>query len=116
MNREETLDKVKRALARASALSMRDLATIIYATATANGFWEDKTNTPEKLCLIHSEISEALEAYRKGDDKGFAEEMADATIRIFDLCKHLKIDLREIMIKKMKKNADRPLKHGNKRC
>jgi len=49
-------------------------------------------NVGEMLCLIHSEISEAMEAHRKGlmDDKlphrlGIEVELADACIRIFDL-------------------------------
>ena len=45
------------------------------------------------LCLIHSEISEAMESYRKGDrsdDKlihrpGLQTELVDAMIRILDL-------------------------------
>jgi NTP pyrophosphatase (non-canonical NTP hydrolase) len=40
--------------------------------------WE---TVPEKLCLIHSEVSEALEAHRKDDKENFAEEIADIIIR-----------------------------------
>lgn len=58
-------------------------------------------NVPEMLCLIHSEISEAMEGYRKSkpgkvlmDDKlphrPMAEvELADAMIRIGDLAAFL---------------------------
>lgn len=65
------------------------------------GWWTDiktgeslvgKRNIGELLCLIHSEISEALEGHRKNlmDDKlphrkMFEVELADAIIRIFDL-------------------------------
>ncbi|UTW68651.1 hypothetical protein KHA80_14230 [Anaerobacillus sp. HL2] len=38
------------------------------------------------LLFIHSEVSEVLEADRKGDTDNFTEELADVCIRIFDLC------------------------------
>lgn len=40
----------------------------IHQNAKEKGFWEDGAKPeliPEKLCLMHSEISEALEAYRE---------------------------------------------------
>jgi hypothetical protein len=36
----------------------------VHECAEAHGFWES-TNTPEKIALIHSEVSELLEAGRK---------------------------------------------------
>ncbi len=57
-------------------------------------------NVPEMLCLIHSEVSEALEGYRKNiqDDhlpnrKMVEVELADVLIRVFDLAAYLKLDL-----------------------
>ena len=69
------------------------------------GWWpEDHARNPmvvpTKLALIHSEISEAMEAHRKGlrDDKlpeflGIETELADALIRIFDLAGFLNLNL-----------------------
>lgn len=67
-----------------------------------------------KLCLIHSEISEAMEGERKGimDDKlphrPMAEvELADALIRIFDYAGACGYDLAGALIEKMAYNAKR---------
>ncbi len=93
-----------------------------HATSSANGFWEGEQNFGEKLALVHSEISEALEADRNGvmaDDKiqaftGVEAELADAVIRIFDTAAGYDIDLAGALIAKMKYNLSRPRKHGKK--
>lgn len=53
--------------------------------------------------------------YRNKKPEGAAVELADAVIRIADLCGHLGIDLDAVIEEKMAYNADRPYKHG-KRC
>lgn len=69
---------------------------------------------PEKLLLIHSEVSEACEAHRKDldDDKlphrhGLEVELADAVIRIFDLAGALKLDIGGAMADKLRYNVTR---------
>ncbi len=88
---------------------------------------------PEKLALIHSEISEALEEYRsrkvlnevtfgeeneEGVDKpeGFPVELADAVIRIFDLAEALNIDLGYWIMRKHEYNSGRSRRHGGKKA
>lgn len=71
-------------------------------------------NKGEMLCLVHSEISEAMEGERKGlmDDKlshrPMAEvELADAIIRICDYAGRWGYDLASAIIEKMEYNANR---------
>jgi hypothetical protein len=72
-------------------------------------------NVPEMLMLIVSEISEAMEGYRKNlqDDKLPARkmvevELADAMIRIGDLATFIGCDLGGAVVEKMAFNANRP--------
>ena len=73
-----------------------------------------KALVAEKLVLIHSEISEAMEAARKNlkDDKlphrsGVEVELADAVIRILDLAGALQLDLAGAIEEKLAYNAVR---------
>lgn len=96
--------------------------------------WE---NVPEKLMLVVTEISEAMEEYRKFDDEAldslyfrcmgedkhvspetwdlldkFEEEIADAFIRLLDLCGSLALDVEYSIARKMAANENREHKHG----
>jgi NTP pyrophosphatase (non-canonical NTP hydrolase) len=92
----------------------------IHKLAVEKGWYDLERPVPELLCLIHSEISEALEAYRNHTPEGekgcISEELADAIIRIFDMAEYLKIDIIEAVNKKHEKNKERPYRHGNKKC
>ena len=48
---------------------------------------------PTALCLIHSEITEAWQAYHIGDRKNFEEELADIEIRTLDMMGGLGYDI-----------------------
>jgi len=67
-----------------------------------------------KLMLIVTEIGEAAEAVRHDDYKNFAEELADATIRILDIAETNRIDLEAEIREKMRINRDRPKGHGKR--
>ena len=54
-----------------------------YETAKTKGWHDEPRETGTLLALIHAEVSEALEADRKGDSENFAEELADVCIRVF---------------------------------
>ena len=77
--------------------------------------WANDYKIPAILALIHSEVSEALEAFRKRDKENFYEEIADITIRVFDLASGLPFDLEQEIKNKLEKNKQRGYKHGNKR-
>jgi len=94
-----------------------------HAGARTAGWWTDpktgedltKTfNVAEKLCLIHSEISEAMEGHRKNlmDDhlphRTMIEvELADAVIRIADLSGAMCLDVAGAIIEKLEYNRTR---------
>ena len=94
--------------------TIREWQQAVHENAKAHGFHEGTLNVPEKLCLIHSEISEAMEGHRKGlpDDKlphrpMIEVELADAIIRICDLAGALQLDLGGAIAEKLQYNATR---------
>lgn len=124
--------------------SLKEIADRAHLTARAKGWWREQealnvrdgepraleqdlviASIPEKLCLIHSEVSEALEDYRvgkldttaresDGKPEGFATELADIVIRVMDLAGALGIDLEAEIKRKMDFNDTRSYRHGGK--
>jgi len=121
---------------------INELAKQIHENNKAKGFFEDEKNIGEMLCLVHSEVSEALECDRHGkyfkklqypiwnlnplpdgifkaqfenDVKDtFEDELADIMIRVMDLAAFKGIDLESHIHAKMRYNSLRPYKHGKK--
>lgn len=105
------------------AANINSLVAEIHADNIAAGWWTDLAtgasiidtrNVPEMLCLIHSEISEAMEGHRKDlmDDKlphrkMMEVELADAVIRIFDLAGSRGYDLGGAIQEKRAYNRNR---------
>lgn len=95
------------------------LSELCHGLANESGWWQegDKENPlsiPSKLALVHSEVSEAMEAHRKNlnDDhlpnrKGFEVELADAVIRIMDLAGAYDLDLGGAIAEKLIYNTQR---------
>ena len=89
----------------------------VHALAVEKGWYEEGARPiPELLCLIHSEVSEALEAHRENDWDGFKEELADVVIRMLDMAEYLAIDMEAEIAKKHETNIGRPYRHGGKVC
>ena len=100
------------------------LSAILHETAVEKGFWDreiDYDVIGNKLALVHSEVTEVLEAIRK--DKGsenVVEEMADILIRLLDLYAAMMNEgliqhsLDEVLNNKININKDRPKLHGNR--
>ena len=110
-------------------MNIDELVKESYETAKSKG-WHDGPpgDVAVKLCLIHSEVSEALEQYRdghpldhtyydcNGKPEGFMSEIADVVIRIADLCGRYDLDLEAALKEKMAFNKKRSFRHGNKVC
>jgi NTP pyrophosphatase (non-canonical NTP hydrolase) len=84
--------------------------------ADAKGFSADKERVWEMLALIHSEVSEATDSYKKGEDlEKVGEELIDAIIRILHLLSALGVDAEELYQRKMAKNWARPYRYNTVR-
>jgi len=93
---------------------LSELAHEIRLNNEKNGFiWDTARDVPALLALIHSEVSEALEAYR--DEKPLDEELADVIIRVLDLSDRLGVDIGKTVREKVEKNKLRGFRHGRKR-
>lgn len=95
--------------------------------AEDHGFHDVNRTFGDTCALIHSEISEAYEAFRKdgrhsfytevdGKPEGTAVELLDAVIRIFDTlqgeCGLTAAEVVGVLAQKMEYNRTRPFMHG----
>ena len=88
----------------------------VHKLAIEKGWYNFDRPIPELLCLIHAEISEALEGYRNNIQKGekgwLGEELADAVIRIMDFSQGKDLDVDGAVLEKLNYNKTRPYLHG----
>jgi NTP pyrophosphatase (non-canonical NTP hydrolase) len=95
---------------------IREVNTLNGWNVAQDGDWtKDRYKIPAILALIHSEVSEALEAYRKNDVANFREELADVLIRVLDLAPAVDPDFDATVNAKVEKNRTRGFRHGGKR-
>jgi NTP pyrophosphatase (non-canonical NTP hydrolase) len=99
------------------------LSAMLHEIAKEKGFWDGEYSYDKvgnKLALVHSEVTEVLEAIRKNKgSEAVVEEMADVIIRLLDIYAAMRNEekvlhsLDETLEKKININKDRPKLHGN---
>lgn len=105
---------------------VNELCRLCLKNAVNKGFSDPEF--PEMMALLHSEISEAFEEWRRSEStttgiyyngnkpEGVPIELADLAIRLFHYCGYLGINLNAAIKEKMKYNETRPYRHGNKKA
>ena len=105
-------------------MEINEFAESVHDLAKSKGWWDEPRSFAESVVLIHAELSEAIESWRDGEEgfyfkgdkpDGWAVELADACIRIFDLLGREGYDTEDLLLAKHKFNATRPYRHGGKR-
>ena len=100
---------------------LRAAMELSHATASNAGWYRDpatkqpiERNFGEVVALMHSELSESLEAHRKGlasdkfpDRTGIEEEFVDCIIRILDTAAALNLDIPGMFVRKNRYNVTR---------
>jgi NTP pyrophosphatase (non-canonical NTP hydrolase) len=101
----------------------------VFRLNNSKGWFDEDRSVGDMVALLHSEVSEILEAYRTwkladatehipngniDKPEGVGAEMADCLIRLLDMAKRWDIDLAAEFTRKMKYNWTRPYRHGGR--
>lgn len=111
-------------------LTINDATVDMHQIAKDHGWWDEPATFGDRIALIHSEASEALEEYRNngfngidgrpiyivnGKPDGVPIELADIVIRVMDFFGSQGWDLEQAIRMKADYNRQRPYRHGGKK-
>lgn len=106
------------------AAAFEALAGEVFRNAVSKGWWDSPRSDGECIALMHSELSEGLEALRDPakvrstkipDFLEIEEELADVIIRIADFANARGYRVGAAVLAKHEYNQSRPHRHGGKK-
>ncbi len=93
-------------------MTIKQLQKLVMKQAKEKGFGttKEEISVPEKIALIHAEVSEFYEGYRHNIISGkdaYAVELSDVIVRVLHLAGCLDIDIEKAIKDKFEINKDR---------
>src|SRR6478735_4866218 len=100
--------------------SLADMQTVVTTINRAKGWYDNSRTFGDDIALLHSEVSEAFEAFRSHQfrdatdfdlnssppkPEGVGSELADVLVRLLDTCERYGIDLEREFKRKVRYNA-----------
>lgn len=90
---------------RLSPLTLRAIQAAAYANKVRQGF--NLHDIPLEICLLHGEVAEFVDAWRRGHSDRMADELADVAIFVAGLAALVDVDLQAAVAAKLRTNAAR---------
>lgn len=120
-----TIDQKEASVPDLSPTNLNAASAEVFAWAVSKGWHAPANSFGEEICMVHAELSEAVEEfrvgrppseiyYKDGKPEGVPIELADVIIQLLDMAGHHGIDLDEAIQIKREYNMTRSHRHGGK--